>query len=91
MWKKRKHQKWQKDCHKFVRPHTLEGIVLCMAHNPHCSGTLNEKNEQSGITLNKDKNYCQNTKNMKNKILLHGLLKSSKIKYLLLFYQSIVL
>lgn len=41
IWKKRKYQEGQKDCHKFVRPHALEGDVLCAAHNPNCSGTLN--------------------------------------------------
>lgn len=41
IWKKRKHQKWQKGCHKFVRPHALEGDVSCVAHNPNCLGALN--------------------------------------------------
>lgn len=38
---RRKYQKRQKDCHKFVRPQAFEGDVLCVAHNPNCSGTLN--------------------------------------------------
>lgn len=90
---KRKFQKWQKDCHKFVRPHILKGDVLCMAHNPSCSGTLNmvkilEKWTWEWNNVEKYKDYCQNTKYMKNKIPLHGFLKSLKIKYLLLFYQN---
>lgn len=89
---KRKYQKWQKDCHKFVRPYALEGDMLCVAHNPNCSGTLNMVKvfEKLAEWSNAEQRQELLSEHKKNKMPLHGVWKSLKIRYLLLFYQSIV-
>lgn len=56
IWKKRREN--SRTVTSLVRPHVLKGDVLCVAHNPNCSGTLNAvsrylQNEQSGTMLNK--------------------------------------